>query len=64
MDRLRVDFEHARLVVLLLLRLLRLLLSMGLSQIRLTQCNLPRLIVLNPVLVPPFISRGAPRRTA
>jgi hypothetical protein len=40
-----------------------LLLSVGPAESRLMHCSLPRLIVQNPLLVPPFISRGAPRQT-
>jgi hypothetical protein len=36
----------------------------GPAKTRITHCSLPRLIVLNPGLVPPFISRGAQRQTA
>jgi hypothetical protein len=35
----------------------------GTAESRLAHCSRPRLIVLNPVLVSPFISRGAPRQT-
>jgi hypothetical protein len=41
-----------------------LLLSVGLAESRLAHCSLSRLIVLNHVLVPPFISRGTPSQTA
>jgi hypothetical protein len=41
-----------------------LLLSVGAAEFRLAHCSLSRLIVLNPVLVPPFISRAAPHHTA
>jgi hypothetical protein len=37
---------------------LLILLSVGPAESRLTHCSLSRLIVLNPVLVSPFISRG------
>jgi hypothetical protein len=43
---------------------LLLFLSVGPAESRLALCNLSRLIVLSPLLVPTFISRGAPRRTA
>jgi hypothetical protein len=36
----------------------------GASRIHLAHCSFSRLIVLNPALVPPFISKGAPRQTA
>jgi hypothetical protein len=36
----------------------------GPAESRLAHCSLSRLIVPNPVLVPPFISRGPPRQTA
>jgi hypothetical protein len=45
-------------------RFLILLLSVGPAETHLMHCSLPRLIVLNPILVPPFMSRGAPRQTA
>jgi hypothetical protein len=41
-----------------------LLLSVGPAKSRLAHCSLSRFIMLNPVLVPQFISRGAPRQTA
>jgi hypothetical protein len=44
--------------------LLILLLTVGPVKSRLEHCSLSRLIVLTPILVPPFISRGAPRQTA
>jgi hypothetical protein len=44
--------------------LLLLLISVEPTESRLAHCSLSRLIVLNPVLVPQFISRGAPRQTA
>jgi hypothetical protein len=40
------------------------LLSMGPAEFHLVHCSLSRLIVLNPDLVPPSISRGAPHHTA
>jgi hypothetical protein len=49
---------------LLMARVLLLLSSVGPAESRLNHCSLPRIIVLNPTLVPPFISRGAPRQTA
>jgi hypothetical protein len=42
--------------------LLFLFLSVGPAESRLAHCSLSRIIVLNPALVPPFISRGAPRQ--
>jgi hypothetical protein len=39
-------------------------LSVGLAESRRMHCSLPRPIVIFPLLVPPFISRGAPRQTA
>jgi hypothetical protein len=36
----------------------------GPAESRLAHCSLSRLIVLSPLLVPTFISRGAPRQTA
>jgi hypothetical protein len=44
--------------------LLFLLLSVGPAESHLAHCGLSRLIVLNPALVPLFISRGAPHQTA
>jgi hypothetical protein len=41
-----------------------LLLSVEPAESRLAHCSLSKRIVLNPVLVPPFISRGVPRQTA
>jgi hypothetical protein len=41
-----------------------LLLSVGPAVYRLAHCSISNLIVLNPVLVPPFISRGASRQKA
>jgi hypothetical protein len=41
-------------------RVLLLLSSLGPAESRLNHCSLP----LNPALVPPFVSRDAPRQTA
>jgi hypothetical protein len=54
-----MNYLHTYVLLLLLL-----LLSVGPAESRRAHCSLPRLIVLTSLLVPPFISRGALRRTA
>jgi hypothetical protein len=59
--------EHGSIIFLIMLIglvcLIYLLLSVGPAESRLVHLSLSRLIVLNPVLVPPFIFRDTPRQT-